>query len=120
MAATEIQQGVAKIFGMDGATVVFTALMALVTPILFALLPTIQVSRADLQAVVAQGGRAGGTTMRARTRAALIVAEVAVAVMLVAGSALFIRSFTRLINVSPGYNASNALVVGLSLPAEPG
>ncbi|HEX5217215.1 MAG TPA: ABC transporter permease, partial [Vicinamibacterales bacterium] len=103
--------------GMDGATIVFTALMALVTPILFGLLPTIQVSRADLQAVVAQGGRAGGTTMRARTRAALIVAEVAVAVMLVAGSTLFIRSFTKLINVSPGYDASRALIVGLSLPS---
>ncbi len=88
--------------GMDGPTVLFTAVMALITPVLFGLLPTIQVSRADLHAVVAQGGRAGGTTMRARTRAALIVAEVAVAVVLVAGSTLFIRSFTNLINVSTG------------------
>jgi putative ABC transport system permease protein len=102
---------------LDGPTLAFATALALVTPLVFGLVPAAQVSRTDLNGVLAQGGRSGGTAMRARTRALLIVTEVALAVMLVAGSGLLIRSFARLTNVSPGFDGDKTLLVSVALPA---
>jgi putative ABC transport system permease protein len=101
---------------LDGQTLFFALLLAGLTPIIFGLLPAVQVSRADLQGLLAHGGRSGASSIKARTRALLIVAEVALAVVLVAGSILLIRSFARLMDVSPGFETNHQLVVGLSLP----
>jgi putative ABC transport system permease protein len=102
---------------LDPRTLLFALLLAAVTPLLFGLLPALQIARADVQSALAHGGRAGGSGMRARTRAALIVGEVSLAVMLVAGTTLLLKSFDRLIAVSPGYSADHGLVVGLNLPS---
>ena len=102
---------------LDPGTLLFALGLAAITPLLFGLLPALQVSRVDLHGMLAHGGRAGGGGMRARTRAALIVGEVALAVMLVAGATLLLKSFGRLMNVSPGYTAEHGLVVSLNLPS---
>src|SRR5262249_12804726 len=81
---------------LDGPTLVCALVLAVAAPIIFGLMPTLQLSRANLAAVTPPGGRTGASSLGARTRAALIVAEVALAGMLVAGSALLLRDFVGL------------------------
>jgi predicted permease len=102
--------------GIDPATIACAVILAAVTPLAFGLLPAIQISRTDLRDVLAEGGRGGAHVMRVRTRAALIVGEVALAVVLVASSTLLLRSFARLRAVSPGFDSSHQLVLPISLP----
>ncbi len=101
---------------LDGPTLACALVLAAATPIVFGLFPILQISRADLASMTARGGRSGASTLGARMRGALIIAEVALAVVLVAGSVLLLRSFERLIDVSPGFEAAHALVVPLQLP----
>ena len=107
----------ASTIGLDVPTLVCALALALLTPLIFGLLPALQISRTDLRDLMAQGGRAGGTALRARTRGALIVAEVALAVMLVAGSMLLIRSFAHLMDVPPGFDTTHQLVIAISPPS---
>ncbi len=112
----------ARDIGLNGAVLGFTALLSLVTGVVFGLLPAVQGSRSDLQAVLKDAGRgtsAGGA--RARLRAGLVVVEVAVALILVAGAGLLLRSFQRLVAVEPGFDPSHTLTmqVWLSWPNEP-
>jgi putative ABC transport system permease protein len=101
--------------GVDEATLGLAVALAALTPLVFGLFPALYASRANLTAVL--GDRAGGSTVRSRTRAVLIVAEVAVALVLVQGSGLLIRSFEKLMRVSPGFVADNAVLVNISLPS---
>ena len=101
--------------GIDAATVGIAITLAAVTPVVFGLLPAINASRGNLAALT--GDRTGGSAGRARTRGLLIAGEVALAVVLVSGAGLLIRSFDRLTRVDPGFVAGNAISVGLSLPA---
>jgi predicted permease len=89
------------------------ALAALVTGLLFGLAPALQCSRPDLSAGLREGGRsvAGG---RERLRSALVVAEVALAVLLVVGAGLFVSSFVRLTGVDIGLDHRNVLAVEVS------
>jgi putative ABC transport system permease protein len=101
--------------GIDAPTVIVAVALAAVTPLIFGLLPALQASRGGSAALT--GERTGGTAIRARTRGLLIAGEVALAVMLVAGSGLLIRSFDRLTRVDPGFDPDEAIVVTVSLPA---
>jgi putative ABC transport system permease protein len=104
----------ASSIAINATTLTFALALAALTPIVFGLLPALQASRANLTSLL--GDRTGSNTPRAKTRAVLIVAEVALAVVLVEGSALLIRSFDRLVHVSPGFDPENAIVVTVSLP----
>ena len=101
---------------LDGPTLVCALLLAAATPIIFGLMPTLHVSRANLAAITQQGGRTGASSLGARTRAALIIVEVALAVMLAAASMLLMRSFSAIVHVSPGFEGDHALIVPISLP----
>jgi putative ABC transport system permease protein len=103
--------------GLDAPTLGFALLLAVLTPIIFGLLPAAQISRTQLRDVLAQGGRSGSHALRARTRAVLIIGEVALAVVLVASSSLLLRSFARLTAVPAGFDTTHELVVPISLPA---
>ena len=103
---------------LDEATLAVALLLAFVTPLVFGILPAWQISRANLNTLVQAGGRSGAQVLPTRTRAALIVVEVALSVVLVAASMLLIRSFDRLIGVQPGFNPANAVLMGISLPSE--
>jgi putative ABC transport system permease protein len=102
--------------GLDTPTVLFALGLAVLTPVIFGLLPATQISRTQLRDVLAQGGRGGANALRARTRAILIVGEVALAVMLVASSSLLLRSFSRLVAVPAGFDTTHELVVPIQLP----
>ena len=95
----------------------FTAFLILFTGIGFGLNPALQASRPDLQGVLkdaARGASAGAP--RTRMRAALVVAEVAIALMLLAGAGLLLRSFQRLMAVEHGFDPERLLTLQVWLP----
>ncbi|MCR4339872.1 MAG: ABC transporter permease, partial [Gemmatimonadaceae bacterium] len=100
-----------------GATIAFLVPTAL----LFGLAPAIRLSRVRLGAVLARGGRQRGSALSRRAGQVLIAAEIALAVILVAGAGLMIRSFTRISAVDLGFNASGLVVMeALPLDRSPG
>jgi putative ABC transport system permease protein len=107
----------AREIGIDHAVLGFTAVLVLLTGIGFGLIPAFQASRPDLQSVLKDSSR-GATSgaPRARVRSVLVVIEVAVALMLLAGAGLLLRSFQRLIAVEPGFNPEHLLTLQVWLP----
>jgi putative ABC transport system permease protein len=106
----------AREIAIDGPVLAFTAVLILVTGIAFGLFPALQASRPDLQDVLkdsAKGSAGGGRT---RMRAVLVVAEVAVALVLLAGAGLLLRSFQRLVAVDPGFDPQRLLTMQVWLP----
>jgi putative ABC transport system permease protein len=106
----------AREIAIDGPVLAFTAVLILVTGIAFGLFPALQASRPDLQDVLkdsAKGSAGGGRT---RMRAVLVVAEVAVALVLLAGAGLLLRSFQRLVAVDPGFDPERLLTMQVWLP----
>jgi predicted permease len=102
---------------VDGKVLIFTLIMTLVTGLVFGVVPTLQASKCDLNETLKQSGRSSGSNLRhRRVRSALVVCEVAVAVMLLVGAGLLLRSFVRLRNVNPGFNARHILSLQLSVP----
>ena len=100
---------------LDGRALAFTLLTALATGLLFGLAPAVQTSRADLHALLQQGGRAALGAGR-RLRDALVVGELAMAMMLLIGAGLMIGSFLRLQRVDTGFESDGVLAVTLELP----
>jgi putative ABC transport system permease protein len=93
----------------------FTLLITLVTGLLFGLLPALRFSRTDLNVSLKEGGRGGGSHGRG-LRGALLVGEVALAIVLLVGAGLLIRSFAKLLDVDPGYRPENLLTARIALP----
>ncbi|HEV2666169.1 MAG TPA: ABC transporter permease, partial [Blastocatellia bacterium] len=96
----------------------FTLGVSLVAAMLFGLAPAAQVSRLDLNRALREEGRGlTGSAGGARIQRALVVSEVALAVMLVIAAGLLLRSFDRLLRIDPGFNMKNLLTVNIDLPA---
>ncbi len=107
---------------IDARVLLFTLSLSVLSGILFGLAPALRVSRLDLNATLKDAGHgsAGSSSMWGRgnnLRKALVVSELALSVVLLIGAALLIRSFARLQNVAPGFNARNVLTFGLSMTA---
>jgi putative ABC transport system permease protein len=83
--------------------------LSLFTGILFGIFPALHLSRPDLSTALKNGARASAGAARQRMRNALVVVEVALAVVLLVGAALFIGSFVSLIRIDPGFNPENVL-----------
>jgi putative ABC transport system permease protein len=96
----------------------FTLLLSMIAGVLFGLAPGIlAIRRTTMQAALSAGGRAeSGERRTHRLRSLLVSAELALAVILLCGAGLLIKSFTRLQQVDTGFDARNILVVGLSMP----
>jgi len=105
----------AKEVTLDSTVLGFTLLVTLLTGVIFGLVPAMQSSRVNLNETLKEGGR-GTTGGHHRVRAGLVVTEVALALVLLIGAGLLIRSFYRLQQVNPGFNPSNALAITISLP----
>ncbi len=87
------------------------------TMLLFALLPALELARTQFTSVLQESGaRGSGGPRGGRLRAALIVAEISLSLVLLVGAGLLIRSFSKLQSVDPGFNAANLLAVPLQLP----
>jgi putative ABC transport system permease protein len=102
--------------GLNAEVVAFTMALATIAPLVFGLLPALQVSRTDLRESLTAGGRSVRTTLRTRTRAALVIGQISLAILLLVGCALLVRSFGRLLDVNPGFNPRGAVVLGLQVP----
>jgi len=102
--------------GVDQPVLLFVCLLVLVASILFGLGPALQASRLDLRSVLneASRGSTGGAAQK-RLRGVLVVAEVALAIVLLVGAGLLMRSFALLQNVPPGFRPGNLLVADLPL-----
>ena len=102
---------------LNGPVLAFTIALAVVCGIVFGLFPALRASRVDLQGTLREGGRESGSVVRARLRAALVVGEVALALVLLVGAGLLVRSAILLQQVPPGFDSHNVLVASTSLPS---
>jgi putative ABC transport system permease protein len=101
---------------LDWRVVVFTLAVSLATGIVFGLFPALQGSRADLNTTLkASGGPSGTAFKHDKARSLLVVAEVALALILLVGSALLIRTSMALRGVDPGFDPHNILTMRMSL-----
>jgi putative ABC transport system permease protein len=98
--------------GLDVPVLVFTFLLSVATGILFGLAPALSASRVDLSDPLKEGGK----SRPARARGLLVAAEVALAVILLIGAGLLLRSFQRLHSVDPGFIPESVLTLGFDLP----
>ncbi|NUR55649.1 MAG: FtsX-like permease family protein, partial [Acidobacteria bacterium] len=101
--------------GVDTRVLLFTALVALATPFVFGVLPAWHCSNADVHDALKEGSR-GTAGARRVLRSTLIVAEVALALVLLVGAGLLVRSFWRLQQVDIGFDPSHVLTARLWLP----
>ncbi len=102
--------------GIDWRVAAFTVGVSLLTGIVFGLIPALQASRVDLTRSLKESSSRSGTGSRqAWTRSILVVTEVALAMILLIGSALLIKSAAALGRVDPGFDATNVLTMRMSL-----
>ena len=101
--------------GVDARVLAFTFVTALTTGLLFGLGPAMRASRVDPNAALKEGGR-GSVGTHGRLRKILIATEVALSLVLLIGAGLLIRSYARITNANPGFDAHNVLSLRVSLP----
>ncbi len=102
---------------MNGYVLLFSVVISLVTGILFGLTPAVRCSRPNLTDALKDGGRgAAGSLQGQRMRNWLVVAEVALSVVLLAGASLAIRSFADLMRIDPGFQPQKTLMIDVPLP----
>ena len=101
---------------IDGTVLAYAFAVSTVAGVLFGLLPAIRATSRNLQGVLRAGSRGSVGNAGQRLRGALVVAEVALAVILVVGAGLAMKSFARLLEVNPGFNPKNVLAVRLGIP----
>ena len=103
---------------INGEMLLFALVVSLVTAILFGLAPALTVSKLNLNETLKEGGRSAAEGVTAgRLRNTLAMLEIALALVLLVGAGLLIRSFVRLQEVSPGFNPNHLLAAQISLPA---
>jgi putative ABC transport system permease protein len=119
--ATLIPAGLAPMTGtgVDGRVLLFTLMVSVLTGILFGIIPASRVSQFQLTFSLKQGGGQSGVGSGGhRLRDALVVCEVALAIVLLAGAALLIRSLENLYHLDPGFRADHVLVMRTPLPRQ--
>ena len=102
--------------GLDARVLMFTALVALVTSIVFSLVPALRARRVDLNESLKDGQTTSGGGARQRFRNTLVVVEMALAVVLLVGAGLMLRSLWSLQQIRLGFDPANVLTMRLSLP----
>lgn len=102
--------------GLDWTVLGFTLLVSLLTGIVFGLIPALDASRADLSATLKESSGRSGTGLRQnKARSLLVISETALALVLLVGAALLVRTFLALRSVDPGFDAHNVVAMDMSL-----
>ena len=102
-------------FKLDTGLLEFTLLVSLVAGLVFGLLPALTNSREGLTGALKEGGRTSGSGHH-QAQSFLVIAETALALILLVGAGLLLRSFIRLLSVHEGFNASHVLTMRIALP----
>ena len=103
--------------GIDPTVVAFTAGVALISSVFFTLAPAVRTVRTDVASVLQDGGRGTSLGRRSRRLANVMVAsEVALALVLMVGAGLLLRSYVRLTSVDPGFRTTDVVAVAIELP----
>ncbi len=105
-----------KSLSIDTRILGFSFGLSLLTGILFGLAPAMQSSRLQLNEVLKEGGRSTGGSARHRLRSAFVMTEIALAVVLLVGAGLMLKSLLRLLQTNVGFNSQNLLTMSLALP----
>ncbi|MEK6281447.1 MAG: ABC transporter permease [Acidobacteriota bacterium] len=103
---------------IDGTVLLFTLLVSTLTCLIFGLIPSWQATRPGVNECLKEGGHGAEARLHQRTRGALVVAEIALALVLLAGAGLLIRSFMRLQSVDLGYDPRGLMTMTLPLPQQ--
>jgi predicted permease len=103
--------------GIDGSVLAYTLGISVLASLLFGLAPAIEASRVDLNAALKQGGARAAGGGAHRIRSGLVVAEIALSVVLLAGAGLLMKSFLTLQNVALGFRSDHVLVMQADVPA---
>jgi putative ABC transport system permease protein len=106
----------AKAASVDTSVLLFTFGVALLTAVIFGLVPALQATKPNLNEALKEGTRETTGTGRGWTRSALVIAEIALALVLLIGGGLLVRSFARLSSVEPGFRADHLLTLEVFPP----
>jgi putative ABC transport system permease protein len=101
--------------GLDLRVLGFTLAITALAAVVFGLAPAIKTARPDLHEELKEGGR-GGSGARHRAQAAFVIMEMALALVLLAGAGLMIRTLAELWRINPGFDAHNVVLLGVGLP----
>ncbi len=118
-----VAMGERELPGMTGASIhpvvlAFTVALAIVTGLVFGIVPALAAARGDTNALLKEDNARGSASRTTGfTRATLVVAETALALILLAGAGLLIKSFARIMEVNPGFATDNVLTAQINLPA---
>jgi len=105
-----------KTLQIDKGILTFSFLLSLVTGLVFGLAPAVQASRLALNEVLKEGGRNSAGGAGNKLRSAFVMTEIALAVVLLVGAGLMLKSLMRLLQTSPGFNPENVLTMTVVLP----
>ena len=105
-----------EMVGIDPYVLLFTLAASLVCGLVFGAVPALTASGSTLTDSLKDGGRSGSGSRGKRTRSAFVVVEIALALVLLVGAGLLLRSFVRLLDRNPGFDASRTITMRLSLP----
>jgi putative ABC transport system permease protein len=102
---------------VDGRVLIFAMALSIATSVLFGIIPALQAAHVDPQQSLKQGGRGAGPARgHRRLQSALIVSQMALAIMLLIGAGLLLRSFARLLTQDPGFRQDRVLAMTVPLP----
>ena len=101
---------------LDARVLAFAVVAAISSALAFGLLPSLRLARTDLQATIKDGGRGSGGGHSGRLRGAFVVVEVALALVILTGAGLTIRSFRELTRVETGFQSDNVITANVALP----
>ena len=102
--------------GIDGRVLLFTAAASLLSGIVFGIVPALSAAGSALTDALKEGGRTGSGARGKRARSAFVVIEIALALVLLVGAGLMVRSFARLLDVNPGFDPERTMTMRLNLP----
>jgi putative ABC transport system permease protein len=102
--------------GIDYRVLMFAFGVSALTGILFGMVPALQATKLDVTSALKEGGRSAEGHRRTSARSLLLIGEVALSLVLLVGAGLLIKSFLRLQEVRPGFNAHNVLIANVALP----